>query len=69
MSKRRVQIDMMDAAFDQLEKVQSLAGHPTKSETVRRAITIYEALLEEVNAGGTLFLKQANDTTVKLVLL
>jgi hypothetical protein len=66
-SKKRVQIDFSEEAFQRLEKLRDRTQKQSQAEVVRTSLRIYEWLLDQIDKGYTIQL--AKEDFVKEVEL
>lgn len=50
-SKQRIQLDMTDTMVTILDSMVRLSGASSRAEVIRRALSLYDALLREEKAG------------------
>lgn len=61
---KRVQIDMPDASLKRLQRLQEITESASYAEVVKSALRLYEALIDEQDNGGQVFLRRADGTEV-----
>jgi metal-responsive CopG/Arc/MetJ family transcriptional regulator len=47
----RIQLDLTPAMRDEVDQLANATGAATRAEVVRRAVSVYAALLAELNGG------------------
>ncbi len=60
--KIRLQFDFTQEAYDELTQLQQATSAPTKAETVRYALRALQWIVEELDAGGRILVKQKDHT-------
>lgn len=62
---KRVQMDMPERSVARLKALQEMTDASSYAEVVKNALRLYEALVQEVEAGGEILIRRG-DTTEKL---
>ena len=60
----RVQLEMPPQAMERLQRLKEKTEAASYAEVIRNALRIFEALVQEHEAGAEFFLKRANGETV-----
>ena len=68
MSTRRIQLDLPDKAVERLQALKAKTEAISYAEVIRNALRLYEAVVEEAEAGSTFQLK-LRDGTIKEYLV
>ena len=66
--KVRIQLDLAPKVSKILDEMVEKSGLSTRAELIRRAISIYNILLTEVNAGGQIVIVAPDDSKQRLFL-
>lgn len=66
---KRVQIDLQEQSMAQLNELRRRTEAASYSEVVRRAIRLYEAVLDEADAGNKLFVRRPEGEFVEIKFL
>lgn len=60
----RVQLEMPPQAMERLQRLKDKTEAASYAEVIRNALRVFEALVQEHDAGAEFFLKRANGETV-----
>jgi len=60
----RVQLEMPPQAMERLQRLKEKTEAASYAEVIRNALRVFEALVQEHEAGAEFFLKRANGETV-----
>ena len=55
---KRVQIDMPPASLERMQKLVKLTEASSYAEVIRNSLRLYEAMIEEVEAGNEIYIKR-----------
>ncbi|MBG6119350.1 MULTISPECIES: hypothetical protein [unclassified Sphingobium] len=55
---RRIQMDMPPKSVERLERLRDITEAASYAEVMRNALRLYEAMIEEVEAGNEIFVKR-----------
>jgi hypothetical protein len=59
---RRVQMDMPAKSFERLERLRDVTEAASYAEVMRNALRLYEAMIDEVEAGHEIMIKRGGVT-------
>lgn len=65
----RVQLELPDASYQRLKKLQEKTEASSYAEVIRNALRLYEALVNEADAGNTVCVKHVDDTEVSYKMI
>jgi hypothetical protein len=57
VESRRLNIELTEAAYKRLKSIEVASGAASSSEVLRRALSIYDALLTATRGGGKVILR------------
>lgn len=64
---KRIQMDMPPRSVERLKRLQEVTEAASYAEVMKNALRLYEALIEEVEAGNEIMVKRGNDTVPLLI--
>ena len=67
--KQRVQFDFLPEALDRLDALVNETGAASRAEVVRRALVLYDRMLEAEKEGNEIVLKTRKGEEQKVILL
>jgi uncharacterized protein (DUF342 family) len=59
---KRVQMDMPPRSFERLQRLQEVTEASTYAEVMKNALRLYEALINEIEAGNEILIKRGETT-------
>jgi len=60
-ASKRIQMDMPPRSVERLKRLQDVTEAASYAEVMKNALRLYEALIEEVEAGNEVMVKRGND--------
>lgn len=66
-ASKRVQMDMPPRSIERLKRLQEVTESASYAEVMKNALRLYEALIEEVEAGNEIMVKRGKDTVPLLI--
>lgn len=69
IKKSRLNIELTQEAVSQLQRVQENSGSTTLTEAIRRALALYDLVLEQQKIGGKIIFEHADGSREVLRLL
>jgi hypothetical protein len=66
-ASKRVQMDMPPRSVERLKRLQVVTEAASYAEVMKNALRLYEALIEEVEAGNEIQIKRGDNTAPLLV--
>lgn len=64
---KRIQMEMPPRSVERLKRLQDLTEAASYAEVMKNALGLYEALIEEVEAGNEIMVKRGQDTAPMLI--
>jgi len=64
---KRIQMDMPPRSVERLKRLQEVTEAASYAEVMKNALRLYEALIEEVEAGNEVMVKRGEDTIPLLI--
>lgn len=61
-ASRRIQMDMPPRSVERLKRLQEVTEAASYAEVMKNALRLYEALIEEVDAGNEIMVKRGKET-------
>ena len=61
-ASRRIQMDMPPRSVERLKHLQEVTEAASYAEVMKNALRLYEALIEEVEAGNEIMVKRGSET-------
>ena len=66
-TSKRIQMDMPPRSVERLKRLHGVTEAASYAEVMKNALRLYEALIEEVEAGNEIMVKRGNDTVPLLI--
>lgn len=66
-ASRRIQMDMPPRSVERLKHLQEVTEAASYAEVMKNALRLYEALIEEVEAGNEIMVKRGSETAPLLI--
>jgi hypothetical protein len=66
-ASRRIQMDMPPRSVERLKRLQEVTEAASYAEVMKNALRLYEALIEEVEAGNEIMVKRGSETAPLLI--
>ena len=66
-ASRRIQMDMPPRSVERLKRLQERTEAASYAEVMKNALRLYEALIEEVEAGNEIMAKRGEDTVPLII--
>jgi len=66
-ASKRIQMDMPPRSVERLKRLQEVTEAASYAEVMKNALRLYEALIEEVEAGNEIMVKRGADTVPLLI--
>lgn len=64
---KRIQMEMPPRSVERLKRLQDVTEAASYAEVMKNALRLYEALIEEVEAGNEIMVRRGQDTAPMLV--
>ena len=65
----RVQLELPEASFDRLKKIREKTEAASYAEVIKNALRLYEALIEEAEAGHTVCVKRTDSEEISYKMI
>ena len=66
-TSKRIQKDMPPRSVERLKRMQEVTEAASYAEVMKNALRLYEALIEEVEAGNEIMVKRGTETAPLLI--
>lgn len=66
-ASKRIQMDMPPRSVERLKRLQEVTEAASYAEVMKNALRLYEALIEEVEAGNEIMVKRGKDTVPLMI--
>jgi len=66
-TSKRIQMDMPPRSVERLKRLQEVTEAASYAEVMKNALRLYEALIEEVEAGNEIIVKRGKDTVPLII--
>lgn len=66
-ASKRIQMEMPPRSVERLKRLQEVTEAASYAEVMKNALRLYEALIEEVEAGNEIMVKRGKDTVPLLI--
>lgn len=66
-ASKRIQMDMPQRSVERLKRLQDVTEAASYAEVMKNALRLYEALIEEVEAGNKIMVKRGNEVVPLLI--
>lgn len=65
----RLNLELTENVVDRLERLRELSEADSRTEVIRRALSVYDLLLEQSNQGATLILRYEDQSEKEVLLI
>lgn len=65
---KRVQLDLTERAFLRLQALRAKTEASSNAEVIKNALRLYEAVIDEVNVGGSFLVKEKDGALKQYVI-
>ena len=62
VKRSRLNLWLSDAVVRSMDRLQEISGAESKTETIRRALSLYDIVLTHCKEGGSLVLRRPDDS-------
>lgn len=66
-ASKRIQMDMPPRSVERLKRLQEVTEAASYAEVMKNALRLYEALIEEIEAGNEIMVKRGKDTVPLMI--
>lgn len=66
-ASKRIQMDMPSRSVERLKRLQDVTEAASYAEVMKNALRLYEALIDEIEAGNEIMVKRGKDTVPLMI--
>jgi len=66
-ASKRIQMDMPPRSVERLKRLQEVTEASSYAEVMKNALRLYEALIEEIEAGHEIMVRRGQDTAPLMI--